>query len=127
MQGIEEIAGIFSITCRHPTPLIERQEGMLNKMPELIAMSVIVALPLPVFSWWNNRLHTLFLGLLYNIFSIIAPISQEIVRCQDCHPWHSLLTISIGTSCNNHSDQPTLGIHSQVYLGIEPPFGRLIS
>ena len=96
-------------------------------MPDLIEVSVIVALFLPIFSWGNNRFHTLLLRLLYDVFSIIAPISQAIVRCDACHQWHSLLAIRIGTLCNNNSDRHTLRIHGQVYLCVEPPLVRLIS
>ena len=96
-------------------------------MPEFIEVPIIVALFLPIFSWWNNRFHTLLFRLLHNALRIIAPICQEIVRCNTCHQWQSLLAISIGTLCNNDSDRHTMRIHGQVYLGIEPPFVRLIS
>ena len=91
-------------------------------MPELIEVSIIAALLLSIFSWWNNRFHTLLFRLLQNVLCIIASIRQEIVRFDTCHQWQSLLAISIGTLCNNDSDRHTMRTHGQVYLGIEPPF-----
>ena len=96
-------------------------------MPGFIEVFIMVALLLPIFSWRNNRLHTLLFRLLQNVLCIIAPIRQEIVRFDACHQWQSLLAISIGTLCNNDSDWHTMRIHGQVYLGIEPPFVRPIS
>ena len=42
-------------------------------------------------------------------------------------PLTGLVAIRSGTLCNKESDRHTMRIHGQVYLGVEPPFVRLIS
>jgi hypothetical protein len=39
----------------------------------------------------------------------------------------SLRTIRRGTLRHNDSERQTMRIHGQMYLGVEPPFVRLIS
>jgi hypothetical protein len=38
----------------------------------------------------------------------------------------SFCAIRSGTFCSNNSERHTMRIHGQMYLGVEPPFVRLI-
>jgi hypothetical protein len=39
----------------------------------------------------------------------------------------SLCAIRTGIVCNNYSERHAMRIHGQMYLGVEPPFERLIA
>lgn len=96
-------------------------------MSEFIEVFVIGPLHLAVFSRWNDRLHVLVLGLLHNGIAVIALVGQQIIGLNPLNQTLSLRAISSGTFSNKDSDRHTKRIHGQMYLGVEPPFVRLMS
>ena len=96
-------------------------------MAQLVQVFVICPLRGSVSSGRDYRLHALTASLLDDRLAVIAFIRDQML-CRDAfHQAASLRTIRCGTLCNNDSEWQTMRIHGQMYLGVEPPFVRLIS
>ena len=65
--------------------------------------------------------------LIEDGIGIVAPVGQKMPSAQALEERASLRAIRRGTCCNKDSDRVTMRIHGQMYLGVEPPFARLIS
>jgi len=74
----------------------------------------------------NDRLHSLFFRLSDQRIHIVCPIRQQTIRFNTFNQQASFLTIRSGTLCNTDSERHTMRIHGQMYLGVEPPFVRLM-
>ncbi len=96
-------------------------------MAQLVEVFVIGPLVFAILLRWNNRFHVLALGLIHDGVAVIALIGQKIVGLDPFNQALSLCAISSGTLSNNDSDRQTNRIHGQMYLGVEPPFVRLMS
>lgn len=96
-------------------------------MAQFIEVFVIGPLHLAVFLWRNNRLHVLAFGLTHDGIAVIGLVGQKIIGLNSLNQALSLCAISCGTLSNNDSDRHTKRIHGQMYLGVEPPFVRLMS
>jgi len=68
--------------------------------------------------------HSSFFCVFYNLIAVVSLISKQIFRVYSFDRMFCLATISSGTFNDKHSDQHTMRIHGQVYLGVEPPFVR---
>ncbi len=64
--------------------------------------------------------------LCHNCITVIAFVIHQILYLKAVDQLVSLCTICAGTFRNNGSDRPTMRIHGQMYLGVEPPFVRLM-
>ena len=91
-----------------------------------VQVFVISALLFAVLAWRDNGIHALFVGLLNNGITVVALISQQVLGGHADNQWLSLRAICTGTVCNNDSERHTKRIHGQMYLGVEPPFERLM-
>ena len=80
-------------------------------MPQFIDILVVITLGFAVLFGWDDGCHC----CPYSHFDYTQSVNQGA----------GFLAISSGTFCNNNSDQHTMRIHGQVYLGVEPPFVRL--
>ncbi len=96
-------------------------------MAELVEIFVIFALNLAVSLWRNYGLHALPKCLLKDSIGVITFICQKYFGQEPVNQSGSLRTIRNGTCCDKRSDRHTMRIHGQMYLGVEPPFVRLMS
>ena len=96
-------------------------------MPKPVKILIIFTLNFPVFLWRNNDFHASRLGYCDNLIGIISAIGKQSIRVYAFNKFSSLLTISRGTLSDKDSDGHTIRIHGQMYLGVEPPFVRLMS
>lgn len=103
------------------------QEGVFHEMANLVQTLIVRSLDGAISLWGNHGVHALGLGLLQQGIGVIAPIRQQIIRAQAVDQGPSLGAIRGGTFRNKDSDRQTRRIHGQVYLGVEPPFVRLIA
>ena len=58
---------------------------------------------------------------------VVGFVGQQLLRVDAFYKGRSLRTVSGGTVCNNNSDRHTMRIHGQMYLGVKPPFERLMA
>lgn len=103
------------------------QEGVLNQVAQLVETVVVRPLIFPVFLWRNDRVHVLKRGLGENGGCIVPLVRDQMIGAQALDQTGCLRAIRSGTLCNNDSDRHTKRIHGQMYLGVKPPFVRLIS
>ncbi|MBB5142288.1 hypothetical protein HNQ38_000351 [Desulfovibrio intestinalis] len=96
-------------------------------MPEFVDVFIIIALDFTVFLGRNDRLHISLYSHFDYFVCVISSISQKCFCVQSVNQSTGFLAISSGTFCNNNSDRHTMRIHGQVYLGVEPPFVRLMA
>lgn len=89
-------------------------------------MLVIGSLLLSVFAWWNHGLHALDCGFLNDGITVVALISNQVLRVEAGNELVGLSAIRSGTFCNKRSERHTMRIHGQMYLCVEPPFVRLM-
>jgi len=118
---------MFGVSSRDAAPAFELQEGVLDQMPQFVQIFVVRSLRGSVFSGWNHHVHAPACGLLDDRIAVVAFISDQVLGRDACDQAASLRAIRCGTLCNNDSEWQTMRIHGQMYLGIEPPFVRLIS
>ena len=118
---------MLGVSGRDPTPAFEMQECVLDQMPQFVQFLVVRSWREPVFSGRNHRDHAPACGLTDDRIAVIAFIGNQ-MRCRDpLHQAASLRAICHGTLRDNDSERHTMRIHGQMYLGVEPPFVRLIS
>ncbi len=103
------------------------QKSILDKMPDFIHIPVILTLDFTVLFGRNNGLHRRINSHFNDFIRIITAIRQKCFRAQTVNQSAGFFAISSGTFCNNNSDRHTMRIHGQVYLGVEPPFVRLMA
>ena len=126
LDSSNERSSIFCVTGRKAEPTFEKQKNVLDKMTELV--EIFVAFPL---------VFTIFLGGMTGIIPastalrMIASVSYSICQKIFClEPLDQLrcnCAIRCGTRSDKESHRHTMRIHGQMYLGVEPPFVRLIA
>lgn len=82
---------------------------------------------LAVLAWGNHGLRTLRLGFRHDGIAVVAFVGKQTLHPESIHQPLSLCAIRSGTFCNNRSERQTMRIHGQMYLGVEPPFVRLMA
>ncbi len=127
MYGGEEGLGVFGVSCGDAAPSFQVQEGVFDEVAKFVELFIIRPLNDTVFLGWYDRLDVLALRLIDESIAVVATIRQQIVRAQSFDQAASLCAICRGTLCNKDSDRQTMRIHGQMYLGVEPPFVRLMS
>jgi hypothetical protein len=127
LDGGKEGCCVFGVTSGDAAPALEVQEGIFDQMAQLIEFFVIFALNLAIFLWRNYRLHALQDQLFKDGIGIIAFVRQQHFRSKPVNQQGSLCAIRNGTCCDKYSDRHTMRIHGQMYLGVKPPFVRLMS
>ena len=103
------------------------KESVLDKMSQLVQVLVIWPLYCAVFPRWYDGVYPLIFCLFEDCVGVVALVGQKMFRPNRLNQSCSLRTISRGTLCNKRSDRHTLRIHGQMYLGVKPPFVRLMS
>lgn len=96
-------------------------------MPQFVQCLVVRSLRGSVVSGRNHRVHAPACGLLDDRVAVVAFIGNQMLGHDPFHQAASLRAICHGTLRDNDSERHTMRIHSQMYLGVEPPFVRLIS
>ena len=127
LHGGEEGRRVFGISSGNAAPPLEMQEGVFDQVAQLVEVFIVWPLCDPVFPRRDHRVHALGCGLLDNRIAVIAFIGNQVVRRDAVDQAASLRTICCGTLCNNDSERQTMRIHGQMYLGVKPPFVRLMS
>ena len=127
MNGSKEGSCILGVSCGDAAPAFEMQEGIFDEMAQLIKLLIIFPLKLAVFLWRNDGLHTLVFGLLQDSVAVVAFVREQVIGINSFNQAVSLCAIRSGTLRNNNSERHTMRIHGQMYLGVEPPFVRLMS
>lgn len=103
------------------------EKGVFHQMAKFVEIFVIRPLPCPVLPRWNDRFHALLHGMPDNRITVVATICNQAFSNDSFHQAASFSTIRCGTLCNKDSDRHTMRIHGQMYLGVEPPFVRLMA
>ena len=96
-------------------------------MAQFVEILIIVSLVFSVFLWRDNSAHALNRRLSKQGIGVISPVGQQIVGLDPLDQATCLRAIRAGAFCNKDSDRQTKRIHGQVYLGVEPPFVRLMA
>ena len=95
-------------------------------MAVTVQMLILFARLLPVLSWRDNRLHALRFSLLNKGVAVVTFVGDQMLCRHAGNPPFRFKAVRSGSVCSNDSDRPTLRIHGQMYLGVEPPFVRPI-
>lgn len=127
MDGGEEGSGVFGISAGDTAPALEGEKGVFDPVAQFVEVFIIRPVHGSVFLRRDNRLHPLNGGLLKKGIRIIPFIRDQVVGADALDQAACLGAIRSGTFCNNHSDRHTMRIHGQMYLGVEPPFVRLMA
>lgn len=118
---------MFGVSGGDPAPAFEMQECVLDQMPQFVQFLVVRSLRGSVFSGRNHRVHAPACGLIDDRIAVVACIGNQMRGRDPFHQAASLRAICHGTVRDNDSERQTMRIHGQMYLGVEPPFVRLIS
>lgn len=118
---------MFGVAGGDTAPAFKMQERVLDQMSQLVQFFVVQSLRGSVFSGRNHRSHAPACGLIDDRIAIIAFIGNQMLGRDPFHQAASLCAICHGTVRDNDSERQTMRIHGQMYLGVEPPFVRLIS
>ena len=127
MDGGEEGSGVFGVVGGDATPAFEFQESVFHQMTQFIENFVVRSLVFSILLRRDNRVHALIGRLFKNSIRIVSPVSQQMISINSFYQAACLRTIRAGTFRNNNSDRHTMRIHGQMYLGVKPPFVRLMS
>lgn len=127
MDGGEEGFAVFGVSCGDAAPSLEMQESVLDEVAQLIEIFVVRPFLFSVFLRRDDSTHALSGGLTQDCVRIVGFIGNQVIGAQPFDQAASLRAIRCGTLCNKDSDRHTMRIHGQMYLGVEPPFVRLMS
>ena len=103
------------------------QKCILHQMPKLIKMLLVLSSLLTVLLRRDDHFHSCRLRRLHNLVRVVGTVRKQIGGINPLNQLTGLAAIRSGTLCNKESDRHTMRIYGQVYLGVEPPFVRLIS
>ena len=96
-------------------------------MAYFIQILIVITLNFTILFGWNDDLHGFLCGIFDYLICVEGAISQKCLCIQPVNQGTGFFAISSGTFCNNSSERHTMRIHGQMYLGVEPPFVRLMS
>lgn len=118
---------MFGISRGDTAPPFEMQEGVFDQVAQRIQIFVVGPWRGSVCSGRDHDVHALTASLLDDRRAVIAFISDQMLCREAFDQAASLRTIRRGTLRKNDSERHTMRIHGQMYLGLEPPFVRLMS
>jgi len=118
---------MFGVSGGDTAPAFEIQECVLDQMPQFVQCLVVRPWRDSVVSGRNHHVHAPACGLLDDRVAVVAFIGNQMLGHDPFHQAASLRAICHGTVRDNDSERQTMRIHGQMYLGVEPPFVRLIS
>ena len=96
-------------------------------MSKLIKMLLVLPNLLTILLRRDDHFHSCRLRRLHDLVRVVGTVRKQIGGINPLNQLTGLAAIRSGTLCNKDSDRHTMRIHGQVYLGVEPPFVRLIS
>lgn len=82
---------------------------------------MVGSLRFPIFPWWVHRVHAVRGRLFEARIGVIAFVSHPVFGLNPLDQGAGLYTFR-----NQDSDWQTRGLHGPGYLGVEPPWVRLI-
>ena len=123
----EEGSGVFGVAGRDAAPAFQVEESVLDEMSQLVQILVIWPLYRAVFLRRDDHVHALPLRLFKDRVGVVTLVGQKMFCGKPLNQSRSLRAISRGALRDKHSDRHTMRIHGQMYLGVEPPFVRLMS
>jgi len=103
------------------------QEGVFDEVTQFIELFVILSLLDTIFLWRNHDLHPLLHRFFNNGIRVVSLVSEQGIGKKSVDQPDSFFAIRTGTFSESDSNRQTMRIHGQMYLGVEPPFVRLIS
>ena len=118
---------MFGISGGDAAPSLEMKKRVFNQMTQLVQVFVIQPLGGSVFSRRDDCRHALFFGLRDHRIAVIPFIGNQLLGCHPFDQAASLRAIRCGALRNKDSERHTMRSHGQMYLGVEPPFVRLLS
>ena len=127
MDGGKEGGRILRVAGGDAAPALEVQKRVFDQMAQLVEVFVVSPPNGAVLLGRDHGLHALLFGLFEDGVAVIAPVRDQIIRIEPFDQAASLRAIRTGTSRDKNSERQTMRIHGQMYLGVEPPFVRLIS
>lgn len=81
-----------------------------------------------LFLWGGmNCHHPLRDGLLDEDVTVAAFVGKQVFGADPRYQLCSFSTIRRGALCDNGSNRHTMCIHAQMWLGVKPPFVRLMA
>ena len=95
-------------------------------MTQLVEILVVHSELLAVFARQNHGLGILRFNLRHDCVAVITFVTRQLFHLKAVNQVLSLCAICADTFHNYGSDWHTMRIHGQMYLGVEPPFIRLI-
>ena len=117
---------VLCITGGDSPPPLEMQKGVLDQMSQFVERLVVFPRVLTILARRNHHPCSLFFGLRHDRVAVVAFIGKQVFHAESVNQPVSFRAICSGTFRNNNSERHTMRIHGQVYLGVEPPFVRLI-
>lgn len=103
------------------------QEGVFHQMPVLVQVFIVGPLLDTIFLGRDHHLHAFLLGLLNNRIGVIGAIGQKELSIDPFYETVSLCAIRNCPLREQCSNGHAVGIHSQMHLGVEPPFVRFMA
>ncbi len=103
------------------------EEGVFDKVPQLVEFPVVYTLVFAVFPRRNNRGHIPIKGQPDYGIAIVALVGQQVFRGNTVDQAVGLSAICCCALCNKGPDRHTMRIHGEMQFCVEPPFVRLIS
>jgi hypothetical protein len=85
LDGGEERSGVFRVTGGDSSPALKVEEGIFDKMAELVEIPIVVALDFAVFPGRYDHLHVLLGGLFEDRVGVIPAISQQMFGRDPLH------------------------------------------
>ena len=117
----------FGKSKRNAAPLLQIHNGILNQMPMFIDVFVIFSLLNSVSFRRNDDVDVVVRRITQYFIGVVSLVRQQMLGFKTFNQCFAIAAIRIGTRCNNNSDWHTMRIHGQMYLGVDPPFVRLMS
>lgn len=127
LDGGEERGGVLGVSGCDAAPSFEMEEGVFNQVALLVQVFVLRPLRRSVCSRRDDRRHSLLFGLFDDRIAGISFVGDQAIGSHALDQAASLRAIRCGTLRDNNSERHTMRIHGQVYLGVKPPFVRLMS
>jgi hypothetical protein len=118
---------MFGVSCGNAAPAFQMQERVFDQVAQLVQVFIVGPFYCPICSGRDNRCHPLIGSLFDDRITIVSLVGNQVLRREALDQAASLCAIRCGTLCNKDSDWHTMRIHGQMYLGVEPPFVRLMA
>ena len=127
LNGGNKRSRVLSVARSTTSPSFQVKECVFHQMTEFIEIFIIVARQFSILFWRYNWSYARLLGQMNHSIRVITAICQKIIGMEPFYQFRCNCAIRCGTRSDKESHRHTMRIHSQMYLGVEPPFVRPIS